>query len=116
MEESQLKQYFYFELDETERGKLGKQCRDFSLFKRSVHLCFFDNCLAASSRHSVNLIMTFFSVNVNRAKDFASSIKQEMMMERQNLESAKRQHGQDTPVEYMAVSSVFKNIHDIIQE
>lgn len=80
-EESKLREYFYFELDETERGELPPfppvpSCR-----------------LAVPKAFGGDLVVPFFfslPVNVNKIKDFGEAAKREMLMDRHAFETARR--------------------------
>lgn len=78
-EEEQLKEYFYFDLDETERGKDGPV----SLLK--LHPRSF-----AGDCNIIHIVCFLPSVNVNKIKDFGEAAKRELMMDRHTFEMARR--------------------------
>lgn len=75
-EEEQLKHYFYFDLDETERGEA----------------CGHNDVVADLSRGQTRSWHPHvcFTVNVNKIKDFGEAAKRELMMDRHTFEMARR--------------------------
>jgi len=101
VDESKLCSYFYFQLDETERGK----CR---LIVQVFELCVLLIVLWAELWWSFatflccNIVIV---VNVNRAKDFAETRKHEQEMERQVMQNVRRM-AHDTMTEKQEVRQV----------
>lgn len=76
-EEEQLKHYFYFDLDETERGRTAAGSPE-------RHKKTSETLTVRSSSSQTP------PVNVNKIKDFGEAAKRELMMDRQTFEMARR--------------------------
>ena len=77
-EEGKLREYFYFELDETERGKMPILCKPgLESEQGQSHLL-------------VLLPSASPAVNVNKIKDFGEAAKREILSDRHAFETARR--------------------------
>ncbi|NXY51384.1 PP1RA phosphatase, partial [Ceuthmochares aereus] len=74
-EEGKLREYFYFELDETERGE--------------PQACPLPHSLRRSRGLGVTPVF-LLAVNVNKIKDFGEAAKREMLKDREAFETARR--------------------------